>query len=823
MRCRSVSIGLALFLGCASALAQAAHLTFQIAPGACVRTGTGTLVLHAHEAEAPVNWVMVSLSTGEPVATGTAVAEHGAVKVVLPLERFGVYRVHFGGGVSVDVAAIPDNRRTETCTTSPFAMGCYFGMRFSAAELEAAVRLASVSGVAASREEIRWDVAEPRRGEYCWEQFDRAVDACVRYHIGVLGLVDYWGAYHPSTGTMTNKAVEDFAAYAAACVRRYRPDGTQARERGWPAGQGVSEWEIWNEPATFWAFSAADFGRLTAAAYRAIKAADPNARVFFADASEPFNTAALAAMGGRTFDAVAPHFYMPPRSPAEGGLARQLKSQREFYERQGIRVPMWITEIGWYADRSRERQVQQAVYLAQSYVLALAAGYERIFWYNFINDTPDDSAMHYGLLTRPRLEPRLGFGAFAGLVSALDGLRFVKSLELGRFVHAYVFAAEGDDCTVAAWTERGEGRLIPSEPLAGSVADLFGNVCPGPAETVRLTSAPVFIKVAKSHLSVLESARIEGIPQVDLRLEPTTGALAVGRTLSVVAENLTRRPVVLQPRVECNGLDLSPAPVMNLDPATSAVARLRILGVRPAPDNRWDVRLTASIDGGATTERLVRVADQVATRGTPVIDGDLSDWRTARPLRLDSPDQVAGISPWMDWNLSATYWLQWDDRYLYFASLVQDNVHCQPHTGDLIWEGDSWQLAFDSEPGQLVPAGQEPGVGKYCYGLALTATGPQAAAWQGHGDASRIKVSVRNLGPSAPSSEGGSPPATLLTYECAIPADLLAPLRLKVGSVFGFCVLLNDNDGGGRLGWMESAPGIGTGFNPAVFPVFELQ
>jgi hypothetical protein len=828
LRLAAAAIVCGLLAAHAPGVGTGSMMSLDMPPGSCVRAGTGTLVLRARSGDAAVSWRMINFFTGDEVATGSLLPDHGSFEIPLRLERFGVYRVELSAGASttpvlLDIAAIPDNRRSQTSTTSPFAMGCYFGMRFSEAELREAVRLAALAGVAASREEIRWDLAEPRRGEFQWGQFDRAVDACVRHHIGVLGLVDYWGAYHASTGTMTDQAVKDFAGYAAECAKRFRPGGVLARERGWSPASGISEWEIWNEPATFWSFSAADFGVLSAAAFRAIKAVDPAARVFFANASQAFDTQALAAMGGQAFDGVAPHFYMPPRSPADGGLVHQLRLQREFYEQRELRVPLWITEIGWYADRSRERQAQQAVYLAQSYLLALAAGYERVFWYNFVNDNADDSVMHYGLLTRPRLEPRLGYGAFAGLVSALEGQRFVGALDLGRFVHGLVFAGEGALRTVALWAERGDGRLIPASPLRGSLADLFGNKDHGPLNAIQLSSAPAFLTVPESALRALEGARIEGIAQVEFDIERTTGALSAGRTLTLVARNFTRQGVRLTPRAQSADVELSPVPPMDLAAYSSATASLIVRGVRPNPDNRWTVRLSAELGEAGRVEREVLLADRVATRGTPTIDGDLSDWCAARPLRLDSPDQVVGISPWMDWNLSATYWLQWDTKYLYFAALVHDNVHCQPHSGDLIWEGDSWQLAFDAKPGHAVAPGHEPGEGKYCYGLALTALGPQAAAWQGNRDASLIKVSVRNLGVTALDSAGGSPGVQGLAYECAIPADLLAPLRMETGATFGFSVLLNDNDGGGRMGWMESSSGIGTGFNPAAFDLFELR
>src|SRR5262249_22989316 len=134
---------------------------------------------------------------------------------------------------------------------------------------------------------------------------------------------------------------------------------------------------------------------------------------------------------------------------------------------------------------------------------------------------------------------------------------------------------------------------------------------------------------------------------------------------------------------------------LEVTPSTSATISARITSVQPDPANAYPVEVT--FDGGHIWQRC-SIHESVATRGTPKIDGDLTDWSNAKPLYLNSSDQAVGINPWMDWNISAIYYLMWDQDNLYFAARVRDNVHAQPYRGQQIWEGDSWQLGFDTAP-----------------------------------------------------------------------------------------------------------------------------
>ncbi len=264
--------------------------------GGLVTTATGELRVPVRvtgaRSSAPVRY-SVADSDGCILSSGTcADPGNGATRaeIPVPLPRYGVVFVTAETAsettvtrATLTVAAVPDNTRRQVSRSSPFAMGCYFAMRFSPEELKAAARMAAVAGVAFSREELRWDICEPRRGVWDWRRFDRGVDAALGNHIGVMGLLDYWGAYHSGQTTMSAESVRDFCRYARTAVERYRPGGVFSSRQPW-GREGVREWEIWNEPATFWSLTPAEFGELTAAACDAIREADAKARPLFANA-----------------------------------------------------------------------------------------------------------------------------------------------------------------------------------------------------------------------------------------------------------------------------------------------------------------------------------------------------------------------------------------------------------------------------------------------------------------------------------------------------------------------------------------------------------
>lgn len=205
---------------------------------------------------------------------------------------------------------------------------------------------------------VNWETVEPEPGVYRWTDPDHLVDALRGNGAQILMRVHGTPAWARPPGTHLSHPPQntaDFAAFMRQLAARYR-------------GQ-VAAYEIWNEPNLDyeWGFRRPDAAQYTAllkAAYEAVKAVDPGAKVIAAGLSttgQGSDTAAgdldyLQAMydaGARGyFDALGSHPYGFGRDPEEDdpwGLAlARVAQQREIMVANGdAATPVWITEMGW--------------------------------------------------------------------------------------------------------------------------------------------------------------------------------------------------------------------------------------------------------------------------------------------------------------------------------------------------------------------------------------------------------------------------------------------------------------------------------------------
>jgi len=99
----------------------------------------------------------------------------------------------------------------------------------------------------------------------------------------------------------------------------------------------------------------------------------------------------------------------------------------------------------------------------------------------------------------------------------------------------------------------------------------------------------------------------------------------------------------------------------------------------------------------------------VATAGAITIDGDLSEWTDVRGFTMAQEKfffvgQGMSSAKWMGpSDLSATFKIQWDARYVYIAVEVMDDHVTEPH-GSLVkgietgsWDDDGVELLFDND------------------------------------------------------------------------------------------------------------------------------
>lgn len=190
-----------------------------------------------------------------------------------------------------------------------------------------------------------------------------------------------------------------FAEYVARTVARY-PD--------------IQYWELWNEPDLpgCWHGTPAQYARLLARTYQAVKRANPAAQVVLgglALGGRGVNPDFLAAIladpdhpATRSFDVMNFHFY---GSRAEA--ARRMSVVRDTLARFGAAdKPIWVTKAGYPSDPREQtgRQFQgaegQANWLRDHLPYLLELGAERVLWFKLIDTEADAGAVSYGLLDR---------------------------------------------------------------------------------------------------------------------------------------------------------------------------------------------------------------------------------------------------------------------------------------------------------------------------------------------------------------------------------------------------------------------------------------
>lgn len=182
------------------------------------------------------------------------------------------------------------------------------------------------------------------------------------------------------------------------------------------------------------------------------------------------------------------------------------------------------------------------------------------------------------------------------------------------------------------------------------------------------------------------------------------------------------------------------------------------------------------------------------------IDGKLEDWDKYKYNYLILPEEEDDVSYFSSYggpdDLSAVFWFAWSDKGLYLAAEVTDDNHTIVE-GDSSWMGDGFQFALgvNNAYGPEINFSTENNPVK-------TMNGPYET--QGT-DKIQIMTNVED---------------TLTTYEIFFPWASICGSKPK--DILPFCICMNENDGNGRVGWIETSEGIASIKNPNKFAVLKL-
>jgi hypothetical protein len=264
-------------------------------------------------------------------------------------------------------------------------------------------------------------------------------------------------------GANGSPTISQFAAFAAAAVRRYGPNGSF-----WPTcgctPEPIQAWEIWNEENNGWWWgghaSARHYRALLSATHRAIRSVDPQARIVVGGLTFDRNgessfiaprrfVKVIAARNANAFDAVAVHPYTDaqratPRELASSAvayinqLARAVKQATGPSPTGGPRQQIWVTEMGWSTTDASASTIAQGLedFLVDANAARTADNIGPILYYmlrdnSTISSRDDALGLRYTTNNGADAGPTPGWSVFTSAAQQEGQIRLPPALTKG--------------------------------------------------------------------------------------------------------------------------------------------------------------------------------------------------------------------------------------------------------------------------------------------------------------------------------------------------------------------------------------------------------
>jgi len=757
---------------------------------------------------ASVNWVALDFN-GAELGSGKLTPVDGAADLALPVTRPGMVYLKVtdpGGGATVGTQ-FAVLRHAASVEAQPGNLPILYGVcthfqGLAPADADREAALMAALGFRACRFDFSWSTVQPQRDQWSWTIYDHVFDLMHRYRIEPLPVLSYttrWATTGDPTATDYHQwanqppVTADFTNFAATAAKRYADTGHY--------------WEVWNEPdVSFWLGDARQYAALFSATETAVKTANPAALVMNGGFSETRRRPEFIPDWQKDVT-VKPDIFAYHSHMVFANMLRADDQVRAYYATSGWSMPKWLNEAGFTTSGSLT-EADQARALIKKMSFAPALGISGYFWYELRNASDDrsDSEANYGLVNA-KFTPKAAAVAVHTLLERLGGQKFLRRLTIPRAdgVYALLYGRpDGQGGTVVLWNETGGVvPLVWEVPGHAEAVDMMDAATPLPsaAGCVSLSAAadPCFLTFSGDATKFGAAGRVLDFPS------PLVAAPSETVPLAITVHNPLDEPMRGTLKVE------SPAG-WRADKTSQAVA------IRASGDAVVTFALTAPNDA-ASSQNLKLEFDSpdlpapaqglVNLRGAVVIPrasapvlGEVTNAMT--PVAVLGRENVVSLyeaTPMQelrfhgDADLSARLYLARVPAGLRLSLRVRDDVFCQDEPPGAEWQGDSIQFAL------ALPTGES-----YEWTAALTHNGP--ISW--------LEVAPRGveLG-KANLAEAIRREGDETIYDLVIPANL--PGAKTLTGRFGFTVLVNDNDGEGRKGWLEWTPGIGRSKDPAQF------
>lgn len=676
-------------------------------------------------------------------------------------------------------------------------------------------RMAEVAGLCGAkivRVDFGWKRIQPHPDQWNFTIYDGIVEAFAGEHIEVLALLDHCPEWAIPEGTRPKNprrrgaGLPDLNAYAAYCetaAHRYKGK--------------IRFFEIWNEPdaVDFANFPASDYMRLLEHGYDAIKKAAPDSLVMNGGiASAHFNTGPedlrnpgilnrLIADGGRHFDLFAFH--------GHGSYGNYI-GQLEILEKCGIIAPdkPWR----WYSNETAQSSASvgekaQAETLFRKLLAAWAHGAIGYNWYNLREKgwfPPGSGERHFGLVTSD-LQPKPVYVTYNMLANTFRGGKFLRELPLGKGTRALLFEDARRRGVLALWSD-GETRtwFLSGLPAGTRKIDLYGNESPVPMKNglacLKISESPFALRMPAIPVETIEAKGALLACPLPLQMMSGTGERP---PFSISLANPTNQTITLTGEAK-------PPRGVRTDPAgfriTLRPGEKRDVAIRLIPAEKFDASPLhpAMLELVVTPEGLARQSFFVAVVRAPSGGNRAVTFRTDRKEQFESPADGTKNSWRGPDDLSADIAVDRKGKSLRLKTTVRDDRHVQPFRGSSIWQGDSIQFEL-----RMPDQNQS-----WRLGLARLDDGtPAVFCWNrpiGFADPSKaVRLETER-----------DETAKQTVYRAEIPFEAIGLTPETAAGGIRFNLLVNDNDGDGRKGFLAVAPGLGSG-DDARYPIVNLE
>lgn len=357
--------------------------------------------------------------------------------------------------------------------------------------------------------QANWNSVEPKEGEWNWAAVDRLwqclADNKVETGVLLIGNPPWTSTEKPHGLILPVDNLPAWTNYVTEMAKHFKGK--------------VKYWEVWNEPPNFMGpkQTPADYGKLVAASYDALKAVDPENKVGLAAKSAHINFLRKAIQGGAKdhFDYVTVHPYEVLDGVALGRgieplflhIVPTIRKMLADVNPEKVGAPILFTELGCDAGPVGKGYGKgpgvAAQALVKAYVMGIAQGVACINWFEGM----DGDSGPMGLMDA-KGTPRPAFTAFEQIIRHLGPHpKYLGWVLFNEKNYGFVF--EGAKGTVlSAWTpqKEGTGRITFGKPVE-IVDPLTGNTTRSNA--CDLASSPVLILGVPGDMAVQAAANKE--------------------------------------------------------------------------------------------------------------------------------------------------------------------------------------------------------------------------------------------------------------------------------------------------------------------------